>query len=409
MTTILTLNAGSSSLKFALYANEEGGLRLRMRGAVTDTDTDMATLSTGLGDTTTAVSLAGRGQAAVFDAVREAMAAVAAPDCVVHRLVRGRPGDRGPVVVTPALLAALHLAEALAPLHLPAELDLIHIVERDLAGITQIACFDTDFHHDMPEVAARYPLTKTLHDQGLRRYGFHGLSYESILDHLGPTRRDKIVMAHLGHGASLAAVHNGRSIDTTMGFTPTGGLVMATRSGDLDPGLIVHLLRMGYEPETLDELFNGNAGLLGLSGTTSDIRLLLERRDSDPRAALAIAVYCHSARRHLGALVATLDGIDTLVFTGGVGEHAAPIRAAICDGLHHLGLAIDAQANDTNQTLISELASTVEVLVIGADEERMLAQHASTLLPASTGHERTNSADPPRPGAANPPTTEQEK
>ena len=367
MSTILALNAGSSSLKFALYANENGALSLLARGAVSDTDTATPTLTTHLDGTTTEVPVADSSQAAVFDAASEAVAAIAAPTCVVHRLVRGMPGDRGPVIVTSTVLAGLQGVESLAPLHLPAELDYIGIVESQLPGVTQIACFDTDFHHDMPEVAARYALPETLWDQGVRRYGFHGLSYESVLDHLGPNRADKIVIAHLGHGASLAAFHNGQSVDTTMGFTPTGGLVMATRSGDLDPGLLIHLLRTGYTPDRLDELVNRDAGLLGLSGTTSDMRLLLERCDSDAKAALAIDVYCHTARRHLGALTATLDGIDTLVFTGGIGEHAPLIRAAICDGLHHIGLAIDAQANDLNATVISAPASTVEVLVIGAD------------------------------------------
>ena len=410
MSVILALNVGSSSLKFALYANENDGPRLLAHGAVNDTQTATPTLTTHIADTTTKMPVVDSGQAAIFAAVQKAAAAIAAPTHVVHRLVRGRPGDSGPVIVTPTVLAGLRTVESLALLHLPAELNYISIVESQLPGVTQIACFDTDFHHALPEVAARYALPENFWDQGLRRYGFHGLSYESVLDHLGPNRADKIVIAHLGHGASLAAIHKGKSIDTTMGFTPTSGLVMATRSGDVDPGLLIHLGRLGYDVDRLDDLVNHKAGLLGLSGTTSDMRLLLERRDSDSKAALAIDVYCHSARRQLGALTATLDGIDTLVFTGGIGEHAPPIRAAICDGLHHIGLAIDARANDTNKTLISEPASTVEVRVIRADEQRMLAQHAAGILARPPRDEQAiPEPDSPQADPTNRPTTKSEK
>ena len=391
MTTILALNAGSSSLKFALYAAATDGQRLLLGGAVSDTHTDTPTITTRIGDATTSARFAPDDQTTVFDAIHEAVAAIGSPGCVVHRLVRGDPGDRGPVILTPAIIEALHTAETLAPLHLPNELEYIHIVERRLAGVTQIACFDTDFHHDLPEVASRYALPATLWDQGLRRYGFHGLSYESVLDHLGPNRPNKVVVAHLGHGASLAAIRNGRCVDTTMGFTPTGGLVMATRCGDLDPGALIHILRSGYDVDRLDDLVNRHAGLLGLSGTTSDMETLLEHSAHDAAAALAIDVYCHTARRHLGALTATLNGIDTLVFTGGIGEHAPPIRAAICEGLQHIGLRIDPSANNANDTVISQPGSTVEVLVIGADEERMLAQHAATALAASA-HDPTSTS-----------------
>lgn len=395
MTTILALNAGTSSVKFALYATPPDGLRLLLRGAVSDTHTATATITTRIGDVANSVRFAPEDQTEVFDAIHEAVAPVGSPQCVVHRLVRGTPGDRGPVALTPAILEDLHAAETLAPLHLPNELEYIHIIERRLGGVPQIACFDTDFHHDMPEVAARYALPATLWEQGLRRYGFHGLSYESVLDHLGPNRPNKIVIAHLGHGASMVAIRNGRAVDTTMGFTPTGGLVMATRCGDLDPGALIHLLRTGYDIDRLDELVNRYAGLLGLSGTTSDMRTMLEHSPHDPAAALAIDVYCHTARRHLGALTATLDGIDTLVFTGGIGEHAPPIRAAICEGLRHNGLRVDVSANNANDTVISQPGSTVEVLVIRADEEHMLAQHALTAL-ASVGPSTPTAAHVPR-------------
>jgi acetate kinase len=300
---------------------------------------------------------------------------------VGHRIVHGGPDHAAPVLLDPALRRSLDGLIRFAPLHLPAELAFIDAVSARWPGVPQVACFDTAFHRGLPEVAERLPLPRELFDAGVRRYGFHGLSYEFVVDTIGAASLGRAVIAHLGNGASMAAVVGGRSIDTTMGFTPTGGLMMGTRAGDLDPGVLVHLMdHRGADAREIGALVNTRSGLLGVSGTTSDVKALLEASPTDPRAALAIEMFCYSARKFIGALTAALGGLDSLVFTGGIGEHAAPVRERICAGLGYLGVRLDAGRNQRAEGQISVDNSPCRVFIVRADEERMIARHVGRVI-----------------------------
>jgi acetate kinase len=286
-----------------------------------------------------------------------------------------------PERITPALLAELRRITRYDPDHLPREIALIQVLQQRHPQLPQVACFDTAFHRHMPELAQRLPLPDALWDVGVRRYGFHGLSYEYIVGALGAAQLGRAVVAHLGNGASMVAVDGGQSVDTTMGFTPAGGLVMSTRSGDLDPGIPVYLAReQGYDPDRLEQLVDREAGLVALSGDTSDMQTLLERREHDGRAALAVDAFCYQARKHVGALATVLGGLDTLVFTGGIGEKAAAVRAGICDGLEHLGVELDAAANAADAAVISAPGAGCVVRVEQTDEDRVIARQTGALL-----------------------------
>src|SRR5581483_4736543 len=237
------------------------------------------------------------------------------------------------------------------------------------------------FHRRMPEVAQRLPLPRTLWAQGIRRYGFHGLSYEYVVATAGAATLGRAVIAHLGNGASLAAVRDGLPVDTTMGFTPAGGLMMGTRSGDLDPGVLVHLLTQeGYGAAALERLVDHESGLLGVSGVTSDMKTLLEARASQPAAAEAIELFCYLLRKHVGALATVLGGLDSLVFTGGIGEHAAAVRRETCRGLEHLGIQLDPGRNARHDPVISAPGSPCTVRIVPTDEDLMIARHTRRLL-----------------------------
>jgi acetate kinase len=346
---IVALNCGSSSLKYAVFDGDREIARATIDG-VTD-------------------------HRSAVDGVLDQLAT--RPIAVGHRLVHGGPDHTAPARVDAALLAALARLAPLSPLHLPAELAAIDAVSRRL-DVPQVVCFDTAFHATLPEVARRFALPRGLFEAGIRRYGFHGLSYASITAALPAERLRRAVIAHLGSGASMAAIRDGRSIDTTMGFSPAGGLVMATRPGDLDPGLLVYLLDHGHDARRLDHLINHESGLLALSETTADMRRLLEQRAGDPRAALAIDVFCYHARKTIGAFAAVLGGIETLVFTGGIGEHAAPVRAEICRGLDHLGIALDEAGNAAGAPSVG--TGRCEVRVMRTDEEREIARATRRLL-----------------------------
>ena len=233
----------------------------------------------------------------------------------------------------------------------------------------------------MPEVAQRFPLPRELWDEGLRRYGFHGLSYEYILETLGPNAQGRLILAHLGNGASMAAVRDGQPIDTTMGFTPTGGFMMGTRSGDLDPGILLFLMNeKGYDSAQIDDLVNHKSGLLGVSEISSDMKSLLEKEDTDPRAKQAIDMFCYQLRKYIGAFAAVLGGLDALVFTGGIGERAAPIRWKTCQDLEHLGICIDAERNKIHADVISTSGSNCTVRVIPTNEDFVIARHTSRII-----------------------------
>lgn len=267
-----------------------------------------------------------------------------------------------------------------APLHLPAEIQGIEAVAARFPELPQVACFDTAFHRRMPELAQRFPLPRNFWDEGLRRYGFHGLSYEYIVDQIGATALGRAVIAHLGNGASMTAVKAGQPLETTMGFTPTGGFMMGTRTGDLDPGLLIHLLTQGYDASTLEQLVNDQSGLLGVSGISPDMKTLLDRREHDAHAAEAIDMFCYQLRKTIGALTAALGGLDTLVFTGGIGEHAAPVRWEVCQGLAYLGIQLDSQQNERHAPVISSAKSQRMVRVVPTNEDLMIARHTHMLL-----------------------------
>jgi acetate kinase len=304
------------------------------------------------------------------------------PVAVGHRVVHGGPHLLAHQLITPAVLAELQKNVHFAPLHIPVALRLIAAAKRSYPQIPQFACFDTAFHVTIPEVASRFPIPRPLFDEGIRRYGFHGLSYESIVRQLGKDLPSRTVMAHLGNGASLAAVKDGRSVDTSMGLTPTGGIPMATRSGDLDPGVLLFLLRVKkLNADSLEHLLNHESGLTGISAGKSDMRdLESAAADGDQKAQLAIDMFCASIRKVIAAYASVLGGLDMLAFSGGIGEHSASVRKNVCDGLGFLGISIDDAANRSNASAISATGSKIRVRIVPSQEDRQIARHSRTLL-----------------------------
>ncbi len=282
-------------------------------------------------------------------------------------------------VLTKSFKAALKELVPFAPLHLPSQIAMIEAVAAHYPDLPQVACFDTTFHSTMPEVAKRFALPPELWEQGIKRYGFHGLSYEFVVGKLGEEIGQRAIIAHLGNGSSMVALKDGAPMDTSMGLTPAGGFMMGTRSGDLDPGVLLYLMNAGYSADRLEQVLNHQSGLMGVSGQTSEMKVLLEKRQTDHAAAMAVEMFCYQVRKFIGAFAAVLGGLDTLIFTGGIGERAAPIRAEICAGLEYLGITLDSQANSRNAELISAQASRCRVRVIETDEELMIARHTCSV------------------------------
>jgi acetate kinase len=307
-------------------------------------------------------------------------------DAIGHRVVHGGPEYSQPHRITPELIAELKELVPLAPDHLPHEIKAIRATSHAYPDLTQVACFDTSFHRHMPKLAQMVALPRHYQHEGLGRYGFHGLSYEYILQELRKEAGDKaadgrVIIGHLGNGASMAAVLDGKSVDTTMGFTPAGGLVMSTRSGDLDPGILVYLLEeKGLRPSALNDLVNQQSGLLGVSGISSDMRDLLNQEQDEPHAREAADLFCYQASKHLGALAAVLGGLDTLIFTAGIGENSPVIRWRICQNLSFLGIQLDEERNSANAPIISPEDSRVSVRVIKTNEDLMIARHTFKLI-----------------------------
>ena len=299
------------------------------------------------------------------------------PAAAGHRIVHGGPRYTTPQTITGPLLQELRKLVPLAPLHLPSQIEIIQAISNHYPDLPQVACFDTAFHASMPEVARRLPLPRNLWDAGVRHYGFHGLSYEFIVQALGAEAQGRVIIAHLGNGASMAAVLNRKPLDTSMGLTPAGGFMMSTRSGDLDPGILLYLLQAGYSSDKIEKIINHESGLLGTSGASSDMKTLLEKRTSDRLADEAIRMFCYGIRKFIGAYAAVLGGLDTLVFTGGIGEHAAPVREEICRGLDFLGIQVDPKQNAQNGAVISTPRSQCRVRVIATDEDLMIARHTA--------------------------------
>jgi acetate kinase len=387
---ILTINSGSSSIKFSLYVLGETE-RLVLRGELGRIGVSQGFLQAKdqAGNQLTAQELDLPDHVAalktLFDWLQSHEAGKGL-EAVGHRLVHGGPAHIKPQLVSAELIEGLKQLIPLAPDHLPDEIKGLETVHRLFPELPQVACFDTAFHRHMPEVAQRYPLPEPLYREGLRRYGFHGLSYEYILQELAqeagaPAAHGKLIVAHLGNGASMAAIAGGRSLDTTMGLTPTGGLVMSTRVGDLDPGVILYLLQeKGMTAAAVNHLINQQAGLLGISGISSDMQDLLAQADTKTDAALAVDLFCYQARKFVGALAAALGGLDTFVFTGGIGENSATVRARLCAPLEFLGIRLDQGLNEGNAPIISRPDSPVTVRVMKTNEELMIARQTRDLV-----------------------------
>ena len=382
---ILCLNGGSSSLKFALYRLPGPGEERIFSGAVEAIGASGGRTWLRAGDKVLS------DESGTFpnhaDAVKTMFAAlrqqgVTQLAAAGHRIVHGGPLFTLPQLVDERLRGALRDLIPFAPLHLPSQLAMIDAVATHYPDLPQVACFDTAFHSRMPEVAKRFALPRELWEQGIKRYGFHGLSYEFVAGKLGKEMGRRAIIAHLGNGASMVAMKDGVPVDTSMGLTPTGGFLMGTRSGDLDPGVLLHLMNRGYSADQLESLLNHRSGLLGVSGESSEMKILLEQRQTNPAAAMAIEMFCYQVRKFIGAFAAALGGLDTLVFTGGIGERAAAVRAEICSGLEHLGVALDLPANAGHAEVISAAASRCAVHVIKTDEDLMIARHTrSVALP----------------------------
>jgi acetate kinase len=369
---ILVLNSGSSSLKFGVYsrgANDEEPL---LTGSADGIGRENGTLSILSGDgapLATRKHISESQTAALTTLAKEIQQHIhAAPIAVGHRVVHGGPNLLTHQLVTPKLLDELRAATHFAPLHIPQALALISAAQSNFPGAAHFACFDDAFHQTMPEVASHFPIPQRYFDAGIRRYGFHGLSYESLVHHFGKELPARAIFAHLGNGASLCAVQNEKSIDTTMGLTPTGGIPMGTRSGDLDPGVLLYLLRNeNLNADQFEDFLNHQSGLFALSGGESDVKTLEERaRAKDPRATFALDTFATAIRKTIGAYTALLGGIDLLVFTGGIGEHSEYVRNAATRGLEPLGLTAN------------------KIQIVPAQEERQIARHCRTLLTAGS-------------------------
>lgn len=387
--SILALNTGSSSVRFSLY---ECGVtdELLFSGSLTRIGLREGRFSVldPEGNFIDSERLDSADHEAACRHVFSWLLAYGAgiPDAIGHRIVHGGSSRTVPEKVTPVLLDTLAGLVSYAPEHLPQALYAIRYAAEVFPGVLQVACFDTAFHSTMPSVARLYPLPEQIRREGVQRYGFHGLSCEYILSELVRQRekaaeKGKVILAHLGHGASMAAVRDGRSIETTMGFSPAGGLVMGTRTGDLDPGVILFLLQHGkMSVDAIREMVNRQSGLLGVSGLSDDMQELLEAEARDQRAHEAIELFCYQARRHIGALSAVLGGLDLLVFTGGIGECAAEIRRRICAGLDFLGLRLDEEKNRDNRPVISPDSGAVVVRVMKTCEELTMVRQTRRVI-----------------------------
>ena len=390
---VLTINVGSSSIRFAFFIGRtppERGLsghveRIGLPGTV-------LSFNDAAGKSRTEdfpSSPPGEVTRALLDWF-QARGDFGAVGVVAHRVVHGGPKYHEPQRVTPELLAELHRITSMDPDHLPAEIEMIQAVQARFPLLAQVVCFDTAFHAQMPRVAKLLPIPRRYEAIGVQRYGFHGLSYTFLLEEL--RRLDgvqvsggRVVLAHLGSGASMAAVRDGKCIDTSMAFTPAAGLPMSTRSGDLDPGIFPYLARTeGMTAEQFDSMVNHQSGLLGISEISSDVRDLLAHEATDTRATEAVALFCYQARKLIGGFAAALGGLDTLVFAGGIGENAPPVRARICEGLDFLGVDLDEALNTGNSPKISRADSRVNVRVIPTDEEIVLAKAALSFVPHQT-------------------------
>jgi acetate kinase len=379
LTQVLTINGGSSSIKCALFDAQD--LRRVLEGRIERIGSPRATFTV-KGSQNFSRPLKVRDHTEAVNAFmdwleketgRESLGAVG------HRIVHGGPKYSAPERITREMIEYLRMLSPFAPEHLPEEIALVEAISSRFPDLPQIACFDTAFHHDLPKVAQLLPIPRRYFQQGVRRYGFQGLSYAFLTEQLGD--RGRVILAHLGNGASLAAVRDGKPIDTSMAFTPTAGLPMSTRSGDLDPGLVWYLAQTErMSAEQFQTMVNHESGLLGIAETSADMRDLLEREAKDERAAEAVRMFCYQVRKWIGAFAAALGGLDTLVFSGGMGESSPSIRSRICDGLEFLDVTLDGKQNGANAGVISCAENRVKVRVIPTNEELMIARSVLPFL-----------------------------
>ena len=387
---LLTLNAGSSSLKFAVF-NADSHLSQIVSGSIKGIGSTLASFT--LKDTTgnvldhseiTALDHV-RGLIYLLDRLAVTLR-LTRFTAVGHRVVHGGPHYSKPQRVDDTMLAELRRISVFNPVHLPSEIALIEQIAAKFPQTAQVACFDTAFHSQMPRVAKMLAIPRRYEAMGMHRYGFHGISYAGLMEELEhvagvDAAKGRIILAHLGQGSSMTAVKHRHGVDTSMGFTPAAGLMMGTRSGDLDPGLVSFFAQTEHMgPAEFDHMINHESGLLGVSETSSDMQELLEREANDVRAAEAVALFCYQAKKLTGAYAAALGGLDTLVFAGGIGENAASVRARICQGLELLGLELDESSNLLNAEVISSEASRVVVRIIRSNEESMIARSLCAVL-----------------------------
>ncbi len=386
---ILTLNSGSSSLKFSVF-DCENSLSVVGSGSLSGIKTEEGRFSSRWNNTKSSENIELENHEKALEKLFVWLEDKLDPERLIavgHRLVHGGRQFMKPIFIDDSVFEQLEQLSRYAPLHLPAALSTVKIARLKFPRPKHIGCFDTSFHRTMPMVAKVLPMSKQLYDEGVEKFGFHGLSYEFVVSELERfgqgIAEGKLLIAHLGNGCSIAAVEGRKSVDTTMGFSPSGGLVMGTRSGDIDPGLIrYYASEKGYSAEEFCALANSKAGLLGLSGLSSDMQELLEQEDNSADARLAIDIFCYHVRKHIGALSAVLGGLDTLVFTGGIGENSAVIRSRICQPMGYLGIQLDSSLNDNGHEIseISSPGSRTRTFVVKTNEELMIATHCQSLI-----------------------------
>jgi acetate kinase len=382
VSAILAVNSGSSTLKFGLFIEKDGEERALLQGNAEGIGKDGGKLEIqdGAGNPLHREDRKYSSQKEALEHVTDAMASLKEPRpiAVGHRIVHGGPKLRDHVRVTPEVLQTLQAAIHFAPLHIPTSIALIRSAESIYPGLPQFACFDTAFHQTLPEEVYRYPLPSQFAEEGVRRYGFHGLSYASVVHQLGTALKPRTVIAHLGNGSSLAAVLDGRSIDTSMGMTPTGGVPMGTRTGDLDPGVLFYLIRAHQlDDDALETLLNHKSGLLALGGASDMRTLQASAAKGDHNAAMAIEIFCRAIARTVAAFAVSLGGLDALVFAGGIGEHSAEVRARICAQLKLLGIEIEAARNRASESILS--TGRIEVRIVNTKEEAQIAREVRRL------------------------------
>ncbi|OHA79729.1 MAG: acetate kinase [Candidatus Yonathbacteria bacterium RIFCSPHIGHO2_01_FULL_44_41] len=395
-TYILTINGGSSSIKFALYLND-GSFSRSLHGKIERIGLSGTTLAYTDTSGKEEVVLRPRRESADseipnvdFESAIKILDSFIVEHCDInrvvaigHRVVHGM-GQRSHAIITSELISEIKETSSVDPEHMPFEIAIIEMFAKQHPALVQVACFDTVFHRDMPRVAQILPIPRRFDTKGVRRYGFHGLSCVSIVEELRRLDLQKadgrVIVAHLGNGASITAIKGGKSIDTSMGFTPTGGIPMSSRTGDMDPGTLQYIMKSeGLSVDSVSHLINYESGLLGVSETSSDMHDLLEREATDERAKEAINLFCYEAKKRIGAYAAALGGVETIIFTGGMGEAAPRIRKRICEGLEFLGVMIDEVRNNSNENIISNSSAPVCVRVMHTNEEIVIARIASEL------------------------------